>query len=282
MDDGGAHIVVAMRSPCACSRRRDRGKWSWPCSWPSIVAGARRATLTISPSTAIGIASFKLIGTGANRRETACVTDQDRDHRQHDGAGEAGEVASLRSRRSAGPRRGAAHSGRRVRRAGAAHWHGSHVQAVGDQRDRPNNRPPTISATVVTATQRDHRQVRRVVLVVAFAEKTWLWPAVDMMFVLAAFTSDRPARPRYQLLGAPRAVGVLRRISGRAGGYGPRSLRHRLHGAACRDNQMRRRGAALLAFERALDRFNLGHVRGTRLSSLTFSILVCEGGRLHI
>jgi hypothetical protein len=100
------------------------------------------------------------------------VTDEDRDHRQHDGAGEAGEVAELagaegEARVVGMAPRIAVGERREQERAGM----GRHVQAVGDQRDRAEQQAADDLGDHHDGAQHDHRPGAALVLVMAFAEE---------------------------------------------------------------------------------------------------------------
>src|SRR5580692_4596824 len=121
----------------------------------------------------------------------------------------------------------------------------------------PNSRPPMISATIMTAQSAITAQVRRSFLSWPSPRKTWLWLAVDMTLVLAA-SLQVGLHGLDQLFGTARPLGVFHRVDDVEADMVFDHFGHQaVHGAARRDDQMQHRGAALLAFERALDRFDL-------------------------
>ena len=109
------------------------------------------------------------------RRDQAAdqlVGDQRRDHRQHDRAGEAGEIAELARAESEARIVGAAARQRvgergEQQRAGV----GAHVEAVGDERDRAEHRAAGDLDDHHRAGQRDHRPDVALALSVRGAEK---------------------------------------------------------------------------------------------------------------
>src|SRR5580700_7923576 len=100
MDDGGAHIVVAMRTAMRVRMLMLMG-----------VAVIMRVTVIVAATAAAEQERAgdiddqskhgdrdRLVEADRHRRNEArdrLVTDQDRNHHQYDGAGEAGEVAEL-------------------------------------------------------------------------------------------------------------------------------------------------------------------------------------------
>ena len=93
--------------------------------------------LTAKPRQAIGIASVKWIGDGCKETADGFVSDEQRDHREDNSAGEAGEIAELAGAkgevRIAGALAGVSVSQcREQERAGMR----THMQPIGDQRDR--------------------------------------------------------------------------------------------------------------------------------------------------
>src|ERR1700728_2050187 len=94
MDDGGAHVVVAMRVAMAM-----RVGMVMLVGMATVVAAAaeQERAYDIDDQSKHGDRD-RLVEADGHRRDEArdrLITDQDRNHRQHDGAGEAGEVAEL-------------------------------------------------------------------------------------------------------------------------------------------------------------------------------------------
>ena len=166
---------------------------------------------TPSPRHAIGIASANAIGTGASRRADRLPADQQRDHRQHDGAGESGEVAQLAGAegeaRIGGVPPGVAVGQRREQqRAGMR----AHVQAVGDQRDRAEQQAAGDLQRHHRAAQPDHRPGALLGVFMALAEED---VAVGQCADLMAASLEVGANDFEQLLDG---VGVQRARMGSA------------------------------------------------------------------
>ncbi len=117
----------------------------------------------------------RLVEADRHRRNEArdrLVTDQERNHQKHDGAGEAGEVAELagaegEARVVGVAPRIAVGQRREQERAGM----GRHVQAVGHERDRAEQQAADDFGHHHDGAKHDHRPGSALVLVVAFAQE---------------------------------------------------------------------------------------------------------------
>ena len=202
-----------------------------------------------------------------HRREQAAdrlIADQQRDHRQDDRAGEAGEVAELagaegEARIVGVPARVAVGQRRQQQGAGM----GAHVQPVGDQGDRAEQQAADDLGDHHGAAEPDHRPGAALALLMALAEED---VACDrrrdggLAIVMARLISDRCGRRR--------AVARRLRLFERAGmRFGIDEVgahmvlddfRHQPgHGAARAGDQVHHLLAAGLAVERALDGLDL-------------------------
>ena len=127
---------------------------------------------TARPRQAIGIASAKWIGDRREETADGFVADQQRDHCQDDGAGEAGEVAELAGAEGEawiiGVPAGIGVGERREQeRAGM----GAHVQAVGDERDRAEQQAADDLGDHHRPAEPDHRPRLALALLVSLAEE---------------------------------------------------------------------------------------------------------------
>ncbi len=233
MDDGAAHVVVPMRrAVCICML---------------VIMGMGRLIVIVLVVVVVMVSTAaeqehagdvhdqpqdrdrdRLVEVDRDRGYEArdrLVADQQRDHRQDDGAGKPREIAELAGAEGEASvlrmaPRVAIGEGREQQRARV----GRHVQTVGDQCDRPEQGAADDLRHHHRRAQRDHHPGTALVALVAFAEKDVVVDRGAAFDHAHALTSDTTAPPR----SVPRRPATARHprpARRRACGCGPRSPR---------------------------------------------------------